>query len=520
MQRAFRIGSVFVPSLAAVLLAIRAGEGDVHVAGLVLAGLWIAMALALWARYRQARRTDDGQPLAQLDVLSATGRATAWSALAAILLAFGTGWASLSVLGVLGVGLTCTAVAWIAIMAGGNAPWRSATIERTIRPEVGVEGELLTERLRLDGVRVPAAMRLFATGRATRHGTVSRYAIGAEAGGGAVELECLLGYAMRGEHHAPPMTMWLGDVLGLTRTAPFEPATTETRFTVLPRPIELAEVHELLGDGGVAPTSRDAVKLPTEGSFRIREYQPGDDTRRIHWVRSLQAGQLVVRLPDEVPPADPVVRLILDNHLAHTDMFSCRAPGELLDAMVRVWLGIGAELIRRGARVTLVTGMPRGDGGELHPAQRSMHARATHEARRFAARVAWQPTVRLDMLLDDRGAPAPTRQIVVSCRPRAPGERASAAQIAWVVVPHNDWTSPEAWPTPPSAVRLPFPVGSAENRYARRRAHDKLLAEQWQDRTLFRDLCAFDWKSFSGSLVARPTGHAAFANTAVLQVIP
>jgi hypothetical protein len=80
-----------------------------------------------------------------------------------------------------------------------------------------------------------------------------------------------------------------------------------------------------------------AVRMPTEGTFRIREYTPGDDTRRIHWVRSLQANQLVVRLPDEIPQAEPAVRLVLDNCLAGTESLSCIAQDELLDGLVRVW---------------------------------------------------------------------------------------------------------------------------------------------------------------------------------------
>src|SRR5437868_14390237 len=107
MGAGWRIGSLFVPSFMAVLVAVRATNTQVHVAGHVLAGLWILMVCALWMRYRQARRADPSPINAaswpQLDVLSATGRATAWTALIAIALATTSGWASLSVLRILGL---------------------------------------------------------------------------------------------------------------------------------------------------------------------------------------------------------------------------------------------------------------------------------------------------------------------------------------------------------------------------------------------------------------------------------
>lgn len=515
MGTGWRIGSLFIPSFLAVLIAIRAQTTQVHVAGHVLAGLWILMACVLWVRYRQARRADTSpiytHTWQHLDVLSATGRATSWTALIAIALAIKTGWASLSVLGILGLGIVLVAVTWTAFAAGGDAPWRKATIARSIVPDVAIEGEPLRELLKLDGVKIPAAMRLFASGKPTRHGYTTRYAIGSDASNGSVELTADLGPAPRGEHHAPAMKLWLGDVLGLTRTAPIERG--ELTFTVLPRPAKVAGARELLGEGRDDMKSRDTIKAPTEGTMRIREYQPGDDTRRIHWVRSLQQDQLVVRLPDEIPPADPQVRLVLDNHFADMDRFTCRAPDELLDSMVRVWLGIGKALTESGIRVTLVTGIERGD--TFVKTERPLLGRASGDANKLGARVAWQPKVRLDMMLDKPGM----RQIVVSARPRVYSTRAEHASVEWVVVPHNEWTTAETWPAPSSSLVLPFPAGSADNRYTRRQAEQQRLITTWQSRILFGRLCAVDWQAFSGSFVARPT-QTDGGQGVMLQVIP
>jgi uncharacterized protein (DUF58 family) len=512
MLAGWRIGSVFVPSFVAVFVAMRATSSQVQTAGQILGGLWCLMAFALWMRYRQANRADAiGVASAgwqQLDVLSSTGRTTAWTAVVCLALASATGWASLSVLGVLGLGLVCVTTTWTAIAAGGDTPWRGATVTRTIVPDVAIEGEPVVERVELSGVRIATGMRLFATGKPTKHGLITRYAVGSDGSEAALSLQSELGPATRGEHVAPPLRLWLGDVLGLTRTAYVTKG--ETTFTVLPRPAKVDNVRELLGDGRDDMKSRDTIKMPTEGTFRIREYVPGDDTRRIHWVRSMQANQLVVRLPDEIPPADPTVRLVLDNHFANTDQLSCRAPDELLDVMIRVWLGIAKALSDTGVRVTLVTGMEK--GGSFTKTERPYHGRGSGDAAKLGARITWQPTVRLDQMLGRTN----TRELVVSCRPRESGKQTDAASVQWVVVPHNDWTARELWPVRTSPILLPYPAGSAENRLGRRRAEQARLTTSWQDRMLFAHLCAVDWRSYSGAYVARPNP----AGNVMLQVIP
>ena len=157
--------------------------------------------------------------------------------------------------------------------------------------------------------------------------------------------------------------------------------------------------------GGHATEPRPAPRLPTEGSFRLREYQPGDDVRRIHWVRSLTARQIVVRLPDECPPDRPAVRLVLDTFHAGFASFAeplaCRAPDDLLDALVRVWLGVARALVERGVRVIAV--VPVGAGGELSIHRSNVHRRAPGRTRELGARVRWQAAVRPRDLLA-RGA--------------------------------------------------------------------------------------------------------------------
>ena len=256
--------ALVVPSvLAAVLVAGRSGEHFAAAAAPVLVALWVVMAGALALRFADAYR--GGAPWAQLDVLTTTGRSVMWSGAGALVLAELTGWASPSVLGVLGLATTYLAVTWTALAAGGDEPWRRATIERAITPALAVEGEPLREEVRVTGVKIPAGMRLFAAGRATRHGAEARYAVGAEGSLADVVLASELGPAPRGEHEAPPLTLWLGDVLGLTRTSPIARGGG-ARFAVLPRPRPVDGARALLGRGGDDTDARATRRLPTEGA--------------------------------------------------------------------------------------------------------------------------------------------------------------------------------------------------------------------------------------------------------------
>jgi uncharacterized protein (DUF58 family) len=509
--RELRIATLIVAPLLAALSTLTARNDQIlHTAAPALVVLWMIMACTFVLRPdREAGRDAGSEPgqsdavtarrslWRQLDVLTATGTAVMWAGTLALVAAGITGWASLSVVGVLGLGTIYLVATWTVLVAGGGSPWRDATIARVILPEVAVEGDPLREEVRLAGVKIPAGLRLFATGRALRNGVTTRYALGSTASRAELKLESALGSAPRGEHRVPPLTLWLGDVLGLTRSPAVERGAAQ--ISVLPRLTAVDGVRALLGPGRDDAISRSTHRPPTEGVFRIRTYAPGDDTRRIHWVRSLQMNQLVMRLPDEVPPAEPSVRLVLDSELWGTESLSCRAPDELLDALVRVWLGIGKSLADLGVRVTLVAAARH--NGTTALVERPMLARSHREALRLGARIAWQTEVPLATVM----ARDTVRQIVVSGRPRRIKE---SPAVSWVVVPEIAWTSRElSLPRAPTlSARLPFPSGSADNRFGRRLRERRRLETVWHDRTIFSQvMCWSDWAAFSGDYVARPS---------------
>lgn len=497
--RVARLFALIGPPLVVAAVTTSARDAMIYGAGQVLLGLWITTIGALLILALDARRMRLSV-WERVDVLTTTGAAMMATGAGALVLASLIGWASLSIVGVLGVGAVELAVIWTALVASSDLPWRRANVTRTIVPERAVEGEPLREEIRLTNVSIPAGMRLFITGQAMRHGAVSRYCVDSRASGADVRLEGELGAALRGEHHAPPLELWLADVFGLTRSSVIRRA--ETTFTVLPKPLSVEGAQTLLGEGGDAASSIPAHAIPTEGSFRIREYVDGDDTRRIHWLRSLQQNRLVVRLPDEIPPEDPVVRLILDNELAGTEGLVCRAPAEMLDALVRVWLGIGKALADRGTRVTLVAAV--GDGIK----ERALVARAPRsKALELGAQVAWQAELPWRSLLRRN-----ERQIIVSCRPRGMKQ----PRISWVVVPEVAWTTMEPPPPRDPAITYRYPAGSPENRASRRQLAQRQAHTRWHDLSVFSQVvCWTDWPRFAGDHVARRDG-----DRAVLEVIP
>jgi uncharacterized protein (DUF58 family) len=507
--RTWRLLALVAPSLIVPLVASERGASRVSfAAGIALSVLWLVVAAALLVRFvialhAQIRSRDAASPWDRIDVLTASGAMMMWMGLLALIAGASTGWASLGVVGVLGVGTVSVTALWTILVAAGDGPWQRAQVLRAVLPAVATEGDPLREEITLRDLAIPPGMRLFVLGRAQRHGRVSRYAVDSGASGEVV-LRANLGPALRGEHQVPPLALWFGDVLGLTRTAAMHRGATE--LTVMPRQLGVDGARTLLGEGGDDANAQPAHKMPTEGTFRIRAYTPGDDARRIHWVRSLQQDQLIVRLPDEIPPADPTVRLVLDNEMFGTESMTCRAPDDMLDVLVRVWLGIAKELAAQGTRVTLVAAV------DERICERPMHPRSAQAAMRFGARIRWQGTLPIERMVGDHR----DKQVIVSARPRRVTTGGSASQVGWVVVPEVAWTHAESALPTDLATRYMYPIGSPENRRERRaRERDRAIV-RWQDRAVFSQVtCWIDWSRFSGDHVARPhEGRAA------LEMIP
>jgi uncharacterized protein (DUF58 family) len=436
-----------------------------------LGPLWILLANAVVIRMVGAalrrRRDPSVSILAHVDVLTSSGIALAWVSSVAVMSAIALGWASLAVVGLLGTGLFHVVVLLSFLALRGSDPMRANSISRRFVPEVVTEGEKVVEELHFAGARIPIGFRLFAEGRIGERWATSRHIVDAPEAGAELVLESDVGPAVRGEHEAEPIAVWLQDTFGLCRSTRVHVGAAH--LTVLPRVREAVKAtpSRARGEGPRAP--RTTPQLPTEGFFNLREYQPGDDVRRIHWVRSLAARELIVRMPDELPPDRPRARIVLDTFFPEAATLACDAPAEMLDALVRVWLAVGRALAEAGTRVTLVTAVPQ--GATFAKTRHDLSLRQLGPAVRLGAQVSWQGQMMVDELLTDE----PT--LVVSTAMLA---RAQQGRVRWIAVLPPATDDRQAWPFT-SDARMPYPMGSSDNRWLRRRGEAKRIARARQD---------------------------------------
>jgi hypothetical protein len=143
-------------------------------------------------------------------------------------------------------------------------------------------------------------------------------------------------------------------------------------------------------------------------------------------------------------------------------------------------------------RVTLVVAVAKDD--RLTPVAQPLFPRALASAQRLGARARWQGSMPVSALFSEE------RSIVVSHRlPLSPGETGGR----WIVVPAELWTPFADPPQRPSVGLLPYPTGSADNRWTRRR-QDRLRREKARgDHAAFSLLASHSQEHRAGNFVAR-----------------
>lgn len=499
-KHVFRISALFVPSLVAWVVALNNFHRDelTRAVSQAMGPVWIVLfclVVLRWMSLMVARRSAPIPVLERLDVLTSSGCALSYFSAAAIIGAVKLGWASLGAVGVLGTALfhLCAIYAFLALRDVN--PFSKGTsqpkIARSFVPSSVTEGDDVKEEIALDDVRIPAGYRLFMQGQVGPRWAMSRHELDASQSQAEIVLESEIGPAPRGEHEAAPLQVWFEDTFGITKSAPFEVAPA--KIAVLPKHRPLDKTVTPLLQQGIGPRAgKPASRIPTEGVMDMREYKDGDDVRRIHWVRSLAAGQLIVRLPDEIPPDRPKVRLVLDTYFSEAFIGDVEAAAELLDTMVAVWLGVARALAEKGIKVTLVSAAPH--EGSVVVKRFEYGSRWDATARQLGAMVQWQSTLQPQQMFTDEA----TFVISSGIHIYPPQDR----KYRWILVQLNDFTAP-AWRLPASGL-TPFPLGHPENRWQHR---TKLVRELLSKRRDFeRTIRAMNniLVPPPGSLVARP----------------
>lgn len=113
-----------------------------------------------------------------------------------------------------------------------------------------------------------------------------------------------------------PLTMDVGDPFGLVRAT--RVSGSAAGLTVLPKVDVIAPLASTVGNDPLAGTDRpNALGRIGEDFYALRPYVVGDDLRRVHWLSSARAGDLLVRQDEQ--PWQGRVTVLLDVRRTTTD---------------------------------------------------------------------------------------------------------------------------------------------------------------------------------------------------------
>ncbi|MDB4930005.1 MAG: hypothetical protein JWM10_2489 [Myxococcaceae bacterium] len=451
-------------------------------ASVVLLPLQVVQGVCVFVKVRRELSLTDAAPTARAVLESALrhtrvmtdkGLGLFFGALAAVVLSLTLKFAELGIIAVLGLSTLYAVVTtgvllstFVAQRFEERLAARGGIIGREFVPVVVESGESVEERFHFERVPVPWGFVVQVYQRLpARLATESRHVVGAGVSMQRVTLSRPLHRTPRGDYRIPPASVAFTDLFGLTRVAIAQAA--EARLRVLPRlyPVALAAAPRTLApQEGVLAVLRRA---PTEDWFRVREYLPGDDTRRIHWKLSVKLGHLQVRQPETVPVVRRRVRLVLDNHLP-----SAYAQGEevdlvlgdALDRLVELWISLARALVERGESVQLAVATD----DPARPVESLDLARgAQPRLVELGSRVQWQSETDFDRAA--AGAEQGQAMVVVTARflPLPPLPPPAAGAVTWVFLPVAD-EIPTALPRRAVDKLLafftqPFAPGAEEN---------------------------------------------------------
>lgn len=451
-------------------------------ATVVLLPLQVVQGVCVFVKVRRELSLRDATPTARavmesalrhVRVMTDKGLGLFAGALVAVVLALTLKFAELGVIAVLGLS-TLYAVVTAGVLLSTvvaqrfeeRLAARGGVIGREFVPVVVETGESVEERFHFEGVPVPPGFVVQVQQRLpARLATESRHLVGAEVSMRRVTLSRPLHRTPRGDYRIPPASVAFTDLFGLTCVSIAQAA--DARLRVLPRtyPVAMAAAPRARApqEGALSVLRR----APTEDWFRVREYLPGDDTRRIHWKLSVKLGHLQVRQPETVLVARRRVRLVLDTFLpagfAEGEAVDL-VLGDVLDRLVELWISLARTLVERGESVQLVVAT----GEAERPAETLELARGA-QARllELGSRVQWQSVTDFPAL---GGEPERGQfSVVVTARflplPALPAP--AGAAMTWVLLPVAE-EIPTAIPRRTSETVLgfftqPFAPGAEEN---------------------------------------------------------
>jgi uncharacterized protein (DUF58 family) len=170
----------------------------------------------------------------------------------------------------------------------------------------------------------------------------------------------------RGIHEVGPTLVSKTDPFGFVRVG--EPIGAVDRLVVYPRVERLTGLPTLRGaDPSLQATRAESVRRGGEDFFSLREYQTGDDLRRVHWPTTARRDELMIRQFEA--PWEPRALVVVDpraSSYANPEAFETAVRGAASAVHHFFRAGFGANLWAGGE----LTGL------EENPYQAAMHALA------------------------------------------------------------------------------------------------------------------------------------------------
>lgn len=152
--------------------------------------------------------------------------------------------------------------------------------------------------------------------------------------------------ARRGRYAIGPLAVTVSDPFFLARQR-IEVAARQDELIVYPALEELGTIPKEIGAGGSGESAAGRL-LRTRGDFyTMREYQTGDDLRRVHWASTARTGHLMIRQDESERGANATV--ILD-----TRSRSYGGPGDSFERAVSAAASLGFLYARGGFGLRLV----------------------------------------------------------------------------------------------------------------------------------------------------------------------
>jgi uncharacterized protein (DUF58 family) len=248
------------------------------------------------------------------------------------------GASNLAGLGIAAGLLLAFAAVWVATHRADVQARRSV---QPARLHVGAEGRVLLTLTATNPTPLLTLADRIGTGR-----RAARFVVGPQSAGAELRAAYVVPTSRRGIQRIGPLLASISDPLGLVRRTSAIVGVSD--LIVCPRVHPVASPRR--GGGGEPAAHADGPRAPALeplGEFlTLRDYEPGDDPRRVNWRATARVGELLVRQDEAASPGRVV--LVLDTRpTVHTEAS--------FESAVEIVASFGVQLRRDHAPIEVHT---------------------------------------------------------------------------------------------------------------------------------------------------------------------